>query len=122
MIKTIRPYLTSDEIVGIASELIGLENPAERLIVKTGMVMQCVCDLEEHKWENCNDLYDLAMENTFFIDAHIINVGDIDKIVEEEFGIAKPVRTIIEELGKMIKDTNPQDFIKTLAEVKEVLK
>ena len=121
--KLVRNYLTSDELIAIVDTLVGIDNCAERHIVKIATVLQCVCDLSNIKWENCNDLYDEYVKQTDFdLDYDINNFYTIDKIVDKELSVDKSVRLFLSELESSLKNVDVEKITNQLTDLKEVIK
>lgn len=121
--KITKYYLTSDEIIEMVDELLKKESAVERYIVLYGMMAQCVCDLSDVKWENCNDLYDeivkQGMLNSF---NDVENFKDVKAIVEEELGVSASIREFTKTLGNNMSDVKLNELMEKMQAMKDDMK
>lgn len=116
-------YLTSNEIIEIVNELVKQETEIARHIVLYGMVAQCVCDLSDVHWENCNDLYDEIVKQGIYDDFYdIVNFVDIREIVKEEIGVSSTIREFTTSLGNRLSDVKLDELTENLKAMKDDMK
>lgn len=121
MIKLIKNYITSAELLEITSILSQYENPFERHIVKIGMIVQCVCDLSDIKWESCNDLYDLISQSDIELYTEVKNINDIETLLDEEFGITNVVKSFLDGVIEKIDNITDINQEQLLSQVKGMM-
>ena len=119
-----RNYLTSNELKQIVDELTKIEdgklvydNACDREIVKTGIVLQCLCE-EVKGMKTCNDMYDWYMTQDFDLDTDVKNYYMIDILVKEELGTDNVIRDFISSLSDKLGGF---DLTQSLEQIKGVI-
>ena len=116
-----RDYLTSTELMNIVDELVTVdeegklvhEKASEREILKVAMVAQCLCE-EVKDMKTCNDMYDWYMEQDIDFDIDVKNYYKIDKLVKEELGTSRAMRSLLEGIGKQMAGFDMNNTIEQL--------
>lgn len=121
--KIVRDYLTSQELAYIINAMLEKETALEREVVKVGLVAQLLAE-DIGEFEDCNDIYDkVVADDTINLSRIVNNYDIIDKLVAEETGIEKTLKTFVEDISKKLdnsmKDLDLNNVVSQLKEIAE---